>query len=109
MLSPDFSRPYQDWPVQAECLNCGPSYGSASSDLRGGETPAEVVRPVMLAWVEERHDTTSANVHRMGAGLLVVVAPETAEAQVVKVVCSSTRGGDHVVSQIGRASCRERV
>lgn len=90
MSHPDFTRPHETGPVQAQRLNCSTSYGGSAHDSGIGGTPAEVVMPVVHAGVEERHDMTSAHVQHLGTGVLVVVAPETTETQVVKVIRAPT-------------------
>src|SRR6266545_645349 len=104
MPHPDFARPHETGSVQAQHLNCHTSYGGSACDSGVGGAPAEVVMPVVHTGVEERHDMTSAHVQRLGTGVLVVVAPETAETQVVKVVGAPTRGGENMVNS-KRVSC----
>jgi len=104
MPYPDFARPHETGPVQAQHLNGHTSYGGSAYDSGVGGTPAEVVMPVVPPGVEERCDTASANVQRMSAGVLVVVAPETAKTQIVKVVSATTRRGENVVNS-KRVAC----
>jgi hypothetical protein len=98
MPHPDLARPHETGPVQTQRSNSHPSDGGSAHDSGVGGTPAEVVIPLVHTGVEERRDTTSATVQRVGKGVLVIVAPETAEAQVVKVVRATTRGGENMVN-----------
>lgn len=90
MPYPDLTRSHETGPVQTQYLNCHTSSSSSAYDSGTGGTPAEVVMPVVRAGVEERRDTTSARVQRMGTRMLVVVTPEAAKTQIVKVVRATT-------------------
>lgn len=90
MPHPDLARSHETGPVQTQHLNCHTSSGSSAYDSGVGGTPAEVVVPVVRTGIEERRDTTSASVQCVGTRMLVVVTPEAAKTQIVKVVRATT-------------------
>ncbi len=57
-----------------------------------------MVLPIITPGAEERDDTTSANVERLRTGVLVGVAPEAAETQVVHVIRAATRARKNMIN-----------
>lgn len=90
MPHPDLARSHETGPVQTQHFNCHTSSSSSAYDSGAGGTPTEVVMPVVRPGVEERRDTTSARIQRMGTRMFVVVTPEAAKTQIVKVVRATT-------------------
>ena len=90
MPHPDLARSHETGPVQTQDLNCHTSSSSSAYDSGTGGTPAEVVMPVVRTGVEERRDTTSTRIQRVGTRMLVVVTPEAAKTRIIKVDRATT-------------------
>ena len=90
MPHPDLARSHETGPVQTQHLNCHTSSSSSAYDSGVGRTPVEVVMPVVPTGMEERRDATRASVQRVGTSMFVIVTPEAAKTQIVKVVRATT-------------------
>lgn len=69
-----------------------------------------MVFPFISAWIEKARNATGARINKGGLRLLVVVAPETAEAQVVETACAASRfRGDVVNGELVTCIVHERA
>jgi hypothetical protein len=55
--------------------------------------------PVIRTRIEERHDATGTRVSSFYGGLFVIVAPETTQAEVVKMVRAAARCRDNMINR----------
>ena len=96
---PDAARAHETETVETKGIGGGSPNGGSTDHASEARTPAKVIFPVVRARVEEANDVTCTPIANFGASLLVVIAPEAAEAEVLEIARAAFGFGDDMVNR----------
>lgn len=94
---PDAAGAHQRRAIEPERDNGGASCGGSADDARRRRTPTEMLCPNIETRIEQGTKGIGARIKPMSLRLFEIVAPETAQAEVVEIVCAVCPYGRDVV------------
>lgn len=98
MTRPDAAGANQSWTVEPQSDNRCASRRGSSDDARLCGTPTKMLYPNVQTRIEKMHTGVCARVGKMSLRSLEIVAPETAEAEIIEMACAPFGFGRDMVN-----------